>query len=202
LVATLLYGCSFSQGSAQDTLSVYQPDETLFSPDPVRATMLAVALPGMGQIYNKKYWKAPIVYLGFGGVAYSINFFSSHYSEYMAAYQDLSDNVAETDSYLELIPADPSTYDRMVYPNSYSASLESQYKDALLTKMDYFKKYRDFSYIGIGLWYLLTILDAHVDACLFNYDISDNLGVDIVPLTSVQTNNFQAGVNVSLKYKF
>ena len=187
---------------AQDTLTVKSPEISVFSPDPVRATMLAVALPGLGQIYNKKYWKTPIVYLGFGGVAYSISYFSSNYNTYMRAYQDFTDDIAATNSYQDLILADPSTYDRMNYPDSYNSSLESQYKDAMLAKLDYYKKYRDFSYIGIGLWYLLTILDAHVDACLFNYDVSDNLGIDIVPLAMIQQNSIQTGVNLSVKFKF
>ncbi len=198
----VLLNCFFQEGVAQDTLYVNNPETSVFAPDPVRATMLAVALPGMGQIYNKKYWKVPIVYLGFGGVAYSISYFSSNYNTFMTAYQDFTDDIAATDSYRDLIVADPSTYDRMNYPDTYNSSLESQYKDALLSKLDYFKKYRDFSYIGIGLWYLMTILDAHVDACLFNYDVSDNLGIDIVPLALMQENGIQTGVNLSVRFNF
>ena len=202
ILLIILLCCIFRDSVAQDTLFVKNPEASLFAPDPVRATMLAVALPGLGQIYNKKYWKTPIVYLGFGGVAYSIHYFSSYYSTYMTAYQDFIDDVAGTNSYLDIITADPSTYDRLNYPDTYSSSLESQYKDAMLAKIDYFKKYRDFSYIGIGLWYLLTILDAHVDACLFNYDVSDNLGVDIIPLAMIQQNSIQTGINLSVKFKF
>lgn len=196
----VILACSNKQVGAQDTLSVYKPESKVFAPDPVRATMLAVSLPGLGQIYNRKYWKVPIVYAGFGAVAYSIGFFSSCHNQYLVAYQDLTDDVRETQSYVDIIPTDPSYYDRMQYPNSYNPSIEAQYKDALLKKVDYFKKYRDFSYIGIGLWYLLTILDAHVDACLFNYDISDNLGVEIVPLASTTSYQLQSGV--SLKFTF
>ncbi len=187
---------------AQDTLTVSTPEPSVFAPDPVRATMMAVALPGLGQIYNRKYWKAPIVYLGFGGVAYSISYFSSNYSQFMTAYQDFTDDIAATDSYLDIIVADPSTYDRMNYPDTYNSSLESQYREAMMAKIDYFKKYRDLSYIGIGVWYLVTILDAHVDACLFNYDVSDNLGVDIVPLALLQQNGMHTGVNLSITFRF
>ncbi|MDQ1297167.1 MAG: hypothetical protein QG611_1146, partial [Bacteroidota bacterium] len=113
--------------------------------------MLAVALPGLGQIYNKKYWKVPFVYAGFGGIIFAISFNTTYYNRYMRGYQDFTDKIPETDSYIEIIKnVDPSTYDPVLYPDTYNRSSESWYKEAMLRKIDYFKKYRDLSYIGIA----------------------------------------------------
>lgn len=197
----MLLFCVAGRGEAQDTLSINRQENVVFNPDPVKATMFAAVFPGLGQIYNKKYWKLPIVYIGFGAAAYAVHYTSSMHTQYIKAYQDLSDNIAETNSYLDIIVSDPSKYDRMNYPDTYSPSLESQYKDAILTKIDFYRKYRDYSYVAVGLWYLITILDAHVDACLFNYDISDNLSLELVPVACARPNN-KAGVDLGLRFTF
>lgn len=147
-----------------------------------RATMLAAALPGMGQIYNRKYWKIPIVYAGFVAVGYGAWFNSSYYVQYTRAYQDFIDLIPETDSYLNLIRGiDPSSYDPVLYPGSYNPSSAQWIKEQLLAKIDYFKRYRDLSYIGIAAWYLLSILDANVDASLSDYDVGNNINLSLTP---------------------
>jgi hypothetical protein len=147
----------------------------------MKATMMAVVFPGLGQIYNRKYWKIPIVYAGFGGLIYSVGFNSANYNKYMKAYQDFTDNIPATKSYVDLIPADQSTYDKIWYPLTYKPQDASYWEDGMLRLVDYYKRYRDLSYIGIAGWYLISILDANVDASLFNYDISNNLDIAVVP---------------------
>jgi len=165
--------------------------------------MLAVAFPGLGQIYNRKYWKIPLVYAGFGALIYSAGFNSSNYNTYMVAYQDFTDVIPETKSYQDLIKADPETYDPVLHPDTYDPSTASYYKDAMLRQVDYYKRYRDLSYIGIAGWYLISILDANVDASLFNYDISDNLDIAVVPVQLSLPGGFMgAGLYVSLKVTF
>lgn len=200
----LLLLCCFHQNiTAQDTLPSPKTKKQLFKAEPFRATMLAIALPGLGQIYNKKYWKVPFVYAGFGGVVYAIGFNSKEYNIYMQAYQDFTDKIPETDSYLDLIKnVDPSTYDPVLYPKSADPSSTSWYKERMLRQVDIFKKYRDLSYIGIAAWYLFTILDANVDASLFNYDISDNLGLVIAPAQIPLPGQTGMGLSVNLKLTF
>ncbi len=165
--------------------------------------MMAVVFPGLGQIYNRKYWKIPLVYAGFGGLIYSVRYNSSNYTTYMKAYQDFTDNIPETQSYLVLIPADPSTYDPVLYPETYNPATASYYQDGLLRMVDYYKRYRDLSYIGIAGWYLLSILDANVDASLFSYDISSNLNIAVFPVQVALPGGFTgAGLNVGLKITF
>ncbi|HLN21536.1 MAG TPA: DUF5683 domain-containing protein [Bacteroidales bacterium] len=184
---------------AQDTIPVTTRKK--FVADPMKATMLAVVFPGLGQIYNKKYFKVPFVYAGFGGLAYLITFNTNNYVKYMKAYQDFIDDIPETKSYLELDAfkdRDPASYDRITNIQNYTT-----YSEQMLRVVDYYKRYRDLSYIGIGVWYLVTILDANVDASLFNYDISDNLDVAVMPSQVPLPGGYLgAGVNVSLTVNF
>ena len=172
--------------------------------EPLRATMLAVAFPGLGQIYNRKYWKIPLVYAGFGGLIYSVGVNSSNYTKYMKAYQDFTDDIPETKSYQDLIiNADPATYDPVLYPDTYDKSNAEYYKDGMLRLIDYYKRYRDLSYIGIAGWYLISILDANVDASLFNYDISNNLDITLYPVQVPLPGGFVgAGLSVRMVINF
>lgn len=193
--------CFFQNGIAQDTLAVARPAKHKFIADPLRATMLAAALPGVGQIYTRKYWKVPLVYAGFGGIIYAITFNSKEYNIYMKAYQDFTDNIPETNSYLKLIKnVDPSTYDPVLYPKTYNPAAAAWYEERMLNAVDYYKKYRDLLYIGIAAWYLFTILDANVDASLYNYDVSNDLDLKIEPV--VLPLSGQAVVGMSLKVTF
>jgi hypothetical protein len=190
---------------AQDTLSVEKPVKHKFSPETLRATMLAVSFPGLGQIYNRKYWKIPVVYAGFGALIYSAGFNGKNYNLYMRAYQDFTDNILTTDSYLKVIPssADRKTYDPLFNPSGYDPNTYSNYKEAMLRMVDYYKRYRDLSYIGMAGWYLISILDANVDASLFNYDISPNLNLTLVPMQmSLPGGYIGAGLSLDLRINF
>ena len=203
LVIILLLFCIPQNSVAQDTIFVTKPVRSKFKPEPLRATMLAVAFPGLGQIYNRKYWKIPLVYLGFGGLIYSVGFNSSHYNTYMKAYQDFTDAIPETNSYINLIPAtiDPSTYDPVLHPTTYIPANAQYYRDGMLRMVDYYKRYRDLSYIGIAGWYLISILDANVDASLFDFDVSKDLNVAVFPVQLPSPNGF-LGSGLNLKITF
>lgn len=167
---------------AQDTVRLAKPGTHTFKADPFRATMLAVALPGLGQIYNRKYWKVPFVYAGFGGLVYAVSFNTTEYNKFLKAYQDFTDKIPETASYLDILQnVDPATYDPVLYPKTASASNAEWYKERMLRQVDYFKKYRDLSYIGFVAWYLFTVLDANVDASLYSYNVKDDLEIKVAP---------------------
>lgn len=187
---------------AQDTLPVPQTVKKSIEQKPFKATMLSAAFPGFGQIYNRKYWKIPLVYAGFVGLGYAVIFNSKYYNNYTKAYQDFTDQIPQTDSYLTLIIADPKTYDPVLYPGSYNPSSASWIKDQLLLKVDYFKRYRDLSYIGIVAWYIISILDANVDASLFDYEVNDNLNITLAPVQVPLYNFTVVGINLSLKINF
>ena len=188
---------------AQDSIPVPSEKSRTFKPEPLKATMLAVAFPGLGQVYNRKYWKIPLVYAGFGAIVYSVGFNTSYYNKFMKAYQDFTDKIPETSSYIELITwADPSQYDPVLHPDTHDPSTASWIKDRLLKGIDYYKRYRDLSYIGIAAWYLVSILDANVDASLFNFDISNNLDLEVTPVQLPAPGFTGAGINLSLKFTF
>jgi hypothetical protein len=167
--------------------------------------MMAVSFPGLGQIYNRKTWKIPVVYAGFGALIYSVGLNSKNYNQYTKAFQDFTDNIPQTNSYLKVIDpsVDQKSYDRVVYPKSYSQATYLDFKNAMLRMVDYYKRYRDLSYIGIAGWYLISILDANVDASLFNYDVSPNLNITFIPMQMSLPGGFTgAGLSVDLKVNF
>lgn len=172
-----------SAGQPVDSLTARKEKVRRYTVEPVRSTMFAAALPGLGQIYNRKYWKVPFVYAGFGALGYAVSFNTKNYNTFINAYQDFTDIIPETDSYLTLlVNLNPEQYDPVLHPDTYNPSTETWVRTTLLNGVDYYRKYRDLSYIGIAAWYLLTIIDAHVDASLFDYDISEDLKASVAPL--------------------
>ena len=141
-----------------------------WTPDPSRATWTALVFPGGGQIYNRKYWKLPIVYGGFLGCAYALNWNNQMYSDYSQAYLDIMDDDPATASYEQFLPP------------RYNVSANEEYlKKVFKNRKDLNRRYRDlsiFSFIGV---YLISVIDAYVDAELSHFDISEDLGLDVHP---------------------
>lgn len=168
---------------------------------PVKATMMAAAFPGLGQVYNRKYWKIPLVYAGFGALGYSIISNSQNFEESFTAYQDLTDDIPETTGYKKLIEGiyEPGVVDPALGEDSYDAQVNSTIKDYLLNRITYYRRYRDLSYIGVGFWYILSILDANVDAVMSDYDISPDLNVSVnpVPVNTVYGSTMGVGVKLT-----
>ena len=174
---------------------------------PLKATMLAAAFPGLGQVYNRKYWKIPIVYAGFGAVGYSIVFNTSSFNDYLRGYQDLTDDIAGTDSYRKLLRKSvytPEQIDKALGSDEYDPKLGSWVEDQFRNAIDYYRRYRDLSYIGVAVWYLITIIDAHVDANLADYDVGENLRLEIEPVTINYpgVNGIGLGMGLGVKLTF
>lgn len=149
-----------------------------WSPDPSRATWTALAFPGGGQIYNRKYWKLPIIYGGFLGCAYALNWNNQMYNDYSQAYLDIMDDDPATASFKDFLP-----------PRYDVAANEAYLKKIFKNRKDLYRRYRDlsiFSFVGV---YLLSVIDAYVDAELSHFDISDDLGLHLHP-SMIQNNNY------------
>jgi hypothetical protein len=199
----MLLAASFSGLKAQDSTAVELPFPKRPKIVPLKATMLAATLPGMGQIYTRKYWKVPFVYAGFAAIGYAVAYNTKYYNLYTKAYQDFTDKIPETKSYLDIIiNFSPDKYDPVLFPKSYIPGNAAHIKDLLLNKVDYFKRYRDLSLIGVGAWYLFTILDANVDASLFDYDVGENINLSLAPFQYPMYNYAVAGVSVTLTVNF
>ena len=150
---------------------------TAWKPDPNRATWLAAIVPGLGQIYNRSYWKLPIVYGGFMGCIYATTWNNRLYGDYKEAYRDIV-----TDATLS---TDPTRSYNAILPSGYTIETmggRTQYTSTLSDRMNAYRRYRDISLAATMLLYVLTIIDAYVDAQLFDFDISPDLSLNVEPM--------------------
>lgn len=149
-------------------------------PNPTKATWLALVIPGGGQIYNRKYWKLPIVYGGFAGCAYALTWNGKMYKDYQAAYVDAINEKWDSSSITDLLP--PGYIDRVSH---------SQITETLRKRKDTYRRWRDlsiFAFIGV---YLISVVDAYVDAELSNFDIGPDLSMKVEPtLINNQTGGY------------
>ncbi len=148
-----------------------------------KATLLSTFLPGAGQVYNRRYWKVPILYAGFAGMAYLINFNNTNYKKYNNAL------IARQDD-------NPNTND-LEYVGKYS-------DENLRTLSDYYHRNRDLSIAVTVLIYALNIIDAHVDAHLYTFDVSDDLSLRVqptlLPKSYMGFNGYTPGLGASLRF--
>ena len=126
-----------------------------FSPDPMKAVWYAALFPGGGQIYNRKYWKLPLVYGGFLGLTYGYNWNNRYFKGYSNAYRDLVEN-NPSKSYLDYLRPGYDVEANRTY-------LENAFK----RKKDSYRRNRDLCVIGMIGVYLVAIVDAYVDASLY-----------------------------------
>ena len=140
-------------------------------PEPKRALWLAIVLPGAGQIYNRKYWKLPLVYGGFVGCIYAMQWNNTMYRDYSQAYQDIMDNDPTTQSYNQFLHLGT----RITSANM------AQYQSIFKSRKDRYRRWRDLSFFCLLGVYALSIVDAYVDASLSEFDISDDLSLRLEP---------------------
>ena len=161
----------------EDILAQVRPrrDLTNFKPDPIRALWLGLVIPGAGQIYNRKYWKLPIVYGGFLGCVYALTWNGQMFSDYSQAYLDITDSDPNTKSYEKMLP-----------PNYSIVGQEARFQGIFKSKKDTFRRFRDLSIFAFGGVYLLSVIDAYVDAELSTFDLSHDLSLQIQP-TMIET---------------
>lgn len=182
---------------AQPIAKAQQQVQKAFVPKPTKALWLSLVLPGAGQIYNRKYWKLPIIYGGFLGCAYALTWNQMMYRDYSQAYLDIMDDDPNTKSYLDMLP-----------PRYDITGREDQFKKIFKRKKDFYRRYRDlsaFCFIGV---YLLSVVDAYVDAQLSEFDISPDLSMKVEPavigtpklMGGTTTGRAAYGVGCSLRF--
>ncbi|MDH8700703.1 hypothetical protein M2138_000034 [Dysgonomonadaceae bacterium PH5-43] len=179
----------FEGDSINSAVAVLSQDEQIsitdskFIPDPNKAVLYSI-IPGLGQIYNKKYWKLPIVYGGFIGCAYAITWNHKTYKDYKNAYRDILDD-------------DPSTNSWQNY-----GSNEEILTPILKRRRDSFRRYRDLScFIAVGL-YAVCMVDAYVDAHLFEFDISQDLSLKLDPVMFDKTQHNDRAFGLQCSFSF
>ncbi len=142
-----------------------------FNPDPQRALWLSVLCPGLGQIYNRRYWKLPIVVGAFVGLSYGASWNNRMYKDYSKGYRDVMDDDPDTRSYMDFFPPTVQESDLSV----------SWLQKTMKNKRDYYRRYREICVISMVGVYLINIVDAYVDASLSHFDISPDLTLDVSP---------------------
>jgi len=153
-----------------DSLDVTLPEEE-FKPNPTKAVIYSAILPGLGQIYNRKYWKLPLVYGGAIGLTYAITWNGSTYGDYKQAYSDLVNNV-DNGSYMNYLKPGTSVDD-------YG---RDAFRDRLKRQKDFYRRNRDLAIIvAVGI-YALCMIDAYVDAQLYGFNISPDLSLNVYPV--------------------
>jgi hypothetical protein len=191
--ALILWSFLLLLGVAQNTqaqfAAEYQtPDSTfLGTHSPHKATFLSALVPGLGQIYNQKYWKVPIIYAGFGGLLYYANYNNYVYQKYKDAY-NIKIRIKDGETGL----VDP-------FPRYQEANIQRQ--------KEVWRRYRDLMYISIGILYVIQILDADVDAHLFDFDMSEDLSLHVepaiapvMPVVPGATPTTSLGVNFAIRF--
>jgi hypothetical protein len=167
--------------------------QKFFVPDPQRALWLAIVLPGGGQIYNRKYWKLPLVYGGIVGCVYALRWNNQMYRDYSQAYLDIMDDDPNTKSYISMLP----------FGYNVTANTE-RLKTLFKNKKNYFRRYRDLSGFCIIGVYLLSVVDAYVDAELSVFDISRDLslkmGPTVIPNSNGRLNSSALGLRCQLNF--
>lgn len=149
----------------------WELSDKAFNPSPNRAVWLSALFPGLGQIYNRRYWKLPVVVGAYMGLGYATSWNNKMLRDYQRAYLDIMDSDPTTNSYMNFFP-----------PTTQESSLDKQWlQNILRQKKDFYRRNRDLCIIGMVGVYLVAMVDAYVDASLSHFDISPDLSMDVAP---------------------
>jgi len=163
-------------------------------PKPEMAAWIAAICPGAGQIYNRQYWKVPIIYAGFAGLGYAITWNNDLYVEYRRGYTDLCSTDPNAKYYEYLLPEGVKI----------TSSNIDYYKRTFKSKMEGYQRNRDLSILATAVLYLLSIIDSYVDSQLRDYDVSPDLSMQVAPAVIPATKDkaLDNSVGVSCRLKF
>lgn len=154
---------------------------------PKKATIMAMVLPGSAQVYNGQWWKVPILYAGIGATVYGLSWNMKYFKKYRTAFVDYTD-------YINKLEEDPDTpypenpsWDKLMMPgrnaSDFNSSQRKRLQEQLKTKKDNYKRNRDLLYIVSGGIYVLQIIDATVFAHFYDFEINDDLTLNVRPST-------------------
>jgi hypothetical protein len=178
------------------TIKKKERDWSTWRPDPQRALWLALVISGGGQIYNRKYWKLPIVYGGFVGCIYAMMWNNMMYHDYSQAYLDIMDNDPTTASYNQFLHLGKQINDSNI----------ERYKQVFKSRKDKYRRWRDLSFFCLIGVYAISVIDAYVDAELSAFDISKDLSLKVRPTIMENKSSMNPlyatslGVNCSINF--
>ena len=194
---------------SKDNKHIAVKDATEFKPNPKIAWKVAIIFPGFGQIYNRQYWKLPLVYGGFTVFIYAITWNNKTYQDYKMAYFDIVTD-AKMDSEAAASgkerPGPDSwseNWKNFVRGSDYDSYLHNRnFHDNLKRGKDYFRRYRDLSFILCVGIYMIFVADTYVDAQMFDFDVSPDLSFQVTPTFMPETaaNSRSFGINICLTF--
>lgn len=164
----------------------------VYNPDPTRAVWMSALFPGLGQVYNRRYWKLPIIIGGYLGLGYATNWNNGMLNDYTKAYRDIMDNDPTTNSYMNFFP-----------PTTQESDLDKEWlKNVLQSRKNFYRRNRDLCIIAMVGVYLLAMVDAYVDASLAHFDISPDLSMDVVPVIFQEARGMKPSVGLNWAINF
>lgn len=156
---------------AESPYDRWEEREITFNPDPTRAVWMSALFPGLGQVYNRRYWKIPIVIGGYLGLGYATSWNNGMLNDYTKAYRDIMDNDPSTKSYMNFFP-----------PTVQESDLDQTWlKNILQSRKNFYRRNRDLCIIAMVGVYLVAMIDAYVDASLSHFDITPDLSMNLCP---------------------
>jgi hypothetical protein len=170
----------------------WEEREVVFNPDPTRAVWLSALFPGLGQVYNRRYWKLPIIVGGYLGLGYATSWNNGMLNDYQKAYRDIMDSDATTNSYMDFFP-----------PTTKESDIDKTWLTSLLkSRKDFYRRNRDLCIICMVGVYFLAMVDAYVDASLSHFDITPDLSMDVVPAIIPDTRSRVPGIGLCWAINF
>ena len=174
LISTVSFGKGQNISSPDNNNQL--PNNTIKIHSPHKAAIYSALIPGLGQVYNKKYWKLPIIYGATGILIYAFDFHNDQYNKYKTAYARMdAGEITEFEGIKD--------------------------KSILLRAKDGYQRDRDLNVISLAALYLLNVVDATVDAHLFDYEITDDLSLNVQP-TLKRSVDYQNTYGLSLRFSF
>lgn len=171
---------------------VWEAREVEFNPDPTRAVWMSALCPGLGQIYNRRYWKIPIVIGAYMGLGYATSWNNNMLTDYTRAYRDLMDNDPNTKSYMDFFP-----------PTTREEDLDKTWlTNVMQSRKNFYRRNRDLCIIAMVGVYLIAMVDAYVDASLSHFDISPDLSMDFAPVLMNDTRDTKPAIGLAWALTF
>ena len=160
---------------------------------PRQATLKSLMIPGWGQLYNRQYWKLPLVAGAFVSLGMIANWNDVRYSKYRGYYYIVSPRISDP----KYIPP---------------ATIEVPYEDGTIRDLDVnqlkrltdgYRRNRDYTYIGMVLAWTLNVIDANVSAHLKTFDVSDDISLQVKPKVDYQpfSQSLVSGLTLSFNFK-
>lgn len=201
LLSLLCFSLEAQEASVpKDSLKIsVSTQKKVFSPK--KASIYAAIFPGLGQVYNGKYWKLPIVYGGYAGLIYLFNWNNSYYNDFFDGYKVM----LKYETVEQMTKADKDYLNKLFnYPSLNLNTNPSRFqtlKTQLKSGKDYYRRNRDMSIIAIAALHVLSIIDASVDANLSDFEINDDLSMHLAPMP-LRAIDGQQVVGVAVAFNF